>query len=554
MRALRKLDAALGRISMYRLVLLALVLITVYAAALGFAGVLSFDGIAILVSAVVAIAATAAGTLLGGLVTRSTPHLSSSLITGLILALVLWPGFGDDLLAVAIAGFAAGISKYLLAWRGRHIINPAVVGLLVVGLSGLSASVWWVGSDVIAPVVALLGAVIVWRTRRSLFALSYLVPAVVLTTIGYLNAGTDLSDASRLAVLVSPILFLGLFMLTEPLTSPPRLWQRVVVGALVAVLSVLPLFVHVSFLTPELALAVGNVLAFVWGMRGGVRLRFVAGQAHGDLLDLRFTASAPLRMQPGQYLEVDVPQAARAAMKDPRGRRRVLSIASDPRSDEVRLITRMTSAPGADPSPVKRALATLQPGDELPVTSVGGDFLLPDGGAGGTNAGGTNIGGTNAGGKNAGGKVALIAAGVGITPFLSHLDAVTRGSLPMPKDLVLVNAVRDVAQVVELPGSEGVSAISGGGVLGALPARAGLPTSISIVLVVPPGSDVSTVPVGWRVIEGETLTADVLAAAVPDLAEREVLVSGSPLAVEAVRVDARAAGVKRLHTDAFLGY
>lgn len=535
MSAVRRLDAALGRISMYRLVLLALVLITVYAAALAFAGVLSFDGAAILGSAVVAMAATAAGTLLGGLVTKSTPHLSSSLITGLILALVLWPGFGQDLLAVAIAGFAAGISKYLLAWRGRRIINPAVVGLLVVGLSGLSASVWWVGSDVIAPVVALAGAVIVWRTRRALFALSYLVPAVVLTTIGYLTAGTDVSDGLRFAILVSPILFLGMFMLTEPLTSPPRRWQRMVVGALVAVLSVLPLFVHVTFLTPELALAVGNVLAFVWGMRGAVRLRFVGGQTHGDLLDLRFTASAPLRMQPGQYLEVDVPQAARAAAQDPRGRRRVLSIASDPRSGEVRLITRMTSAPGAAPSPVKLAFANLQPGDELPVTSVGGDFLLPDGGA------------------NAG-KVALIAAGVGITPFLSHLDAMVRGSLPIPADLVLVNAVRDVAQIVDLPGSEGVPAAPGGGVLGALPARAGLPTSISIVLVVPPGSDVSTVPVGWRVIEGETLSAAVLAAAVPDLVEREVLVSGSPLAVEAVRAHAREAGVKHVHTDAFLGY
>ena len=177
----------------------------------------------------------------------------------------------------------------------------------------------------------------------------------------------------------------------------------------------------------------------------------------------------------------------------------------------------------------------MQPGDELPVTSVGGDFLLPDGGA------------------NAG-KVALIAAGVGITPFLSHLDAMVRGSLPIPADLVLVNAVRDVAQIVDLPGSEGVPAAPGGGVLGALPARAGLPTSISIVLVVPPGSDVSTVPVGWRVIEGETLSAAVLAAAVPDLVEREVLVSGSPLAVEAVRAHAREAGVKHVHTDAFLGY
>ena len=37
-------------------------------------------------------------------------------------------------------------SKYIVAVRGRHVFNPAAFGAVVVGVTGLSVSWWWVGS------------------------------------------------------------------------------------------------------------------------------------------------------------------------------------------------------------------------------------------------------------------------------------------------------------------------------------------------------------------------------------------------------------------------
>ena len=41
---------------------------------------------------------------------------------------------------------------------------------------------------------------------------------------------------------------------------------------------------------------------------------------------------------------------------------------------------------------------------------------------------------------------------------------------------------------------------------------------------------------------------------VPDVADREVFVSGSPASVDSLRAAARAAGARRIHVDSFAGY
>lgn len=532
------------------LVLAALGIVLVVALVLGATGELPFGPGPLLLGLLVATAATSLGTLTGAVLTRSRPYLPSSLITGAILTLVLPAGLGAELAALAVSGAVAGVSKYLLAWRGRHLLNPAVVGLLVVGWSGLGASWWWVGSEALAPVVAVTGLVVLWRTRRLAYAGSYAVVALVAMTLGYRLLAVPLGDAAWFALTASPVLFLGAFMLSEPLTTPGRQWQRVLVGGGVGLASAAPLLWHWGWLTPELALAIGNLIAFGFARRGGIVLRLASRRiTTAGLLELSFLPSASLRFAPGQYLELDVAGADdRGARFDPRGRRRVLSVASAPGAPEVRLVTRMTAAgpagggAGAGASPVKRVLADLAPGAPVRVTTVGGDFVLPRGAA-----------------RQ---RLALVGAGIGVTPFLSHLDAIARGELAAPPggwDVVLVHAVREVGEVLEVLSGASRGAgqgleVPGGGVLGALPARAGLPAGIDLVLVVPPGAEASAVPVGWRIVEGALLTRDVLARAVPDLRERTVLVSGSPMAVSAVRSGARALGVRRVRTDVFLGY
>ncbi|GAB3161986.1 hypothetical protein GCM10027059_13570 [Myceligenerans halotolerans] len=535
----RWFDAALGRVSMYVLVLVVLGVVATTAVVLAAAGILSVDPFAMVASAAVALTATWAGTAAGARLTGARPHPGSWAITGLILFLLLWPDLtATGLGTVAVAGLAAGLSKFVLAWRGRHVLNPAAAGVVVAGLAGLvlpglGTALWWVGSAALLPVVALGAVLVLWRTRRLGYAIVYAVPAWALTTAGYLMQGVPVADAAWWALSASPIVFLAGFMLSEPLTTPARRGQRAAVAALVAVGSTLPLFVPVS-LTPELALLAGNAVAFLLGQRGAVVLRLRSAERRGTLLDLRFEAARPLRARAGQYLEVDVPSAAR----DAKGRRRALSIASDPVSGTVRLITRV----GERPSAFKSALAGLAPGDEIRATGVGGDFFLPgDTAPDGTTRDGTARG-RAAGGDTAprrGRDLALVASGVGVTPFLAHLAAPIDG-----RDAVLVHAVRDAAE---------------------LPLPAEIPGASSVIAVVPSGSpgcgpdgpvlrDGSRPPAGWVWCDGTLETDDLLSGVILGLADREIMVSGSPGAVATVRHHARAAGVPRVRTDTFLGY
>ncbi|WP_419702879.1 hypothetical protein [Promicromonospora sp. NFX87] len=251
-----RVDAILSRVSMYVLVLVVLGTIAVTATVLAAWGALSTDPLAMVASAAIALAATWAGTAVGARFTGARPHPGSWAITGLILFLLLWPDLTPAALGTAaVAGLVAGLSKFVLAWRGRHVLNPAAAGAVAVGLVGLvvpdvGSALWWVGSATLLPVVAAGALLVLWRTRGFGFAAAYAVPAWALTTAGYLMLGTPLGDAAWWALSAGPIVFLAGFMLTEPLTAPPRRAQRAAVAAVVAVGSALPLLVGVP-VTPS---------------------------------------------------------------------------------------------------------------------------------------------------------------------------------------------------------------------------------------------------------------------------------------------------------------
>ncbi|NKF34112.1 flavodoxin reductase, partial [Pseudomonas sp. BGM005] len=75
-------------------------------------------------------------------------RIESSLVTALILLFVLRPGIEPlALLGLAIAGAVASLSKYLIAWRGRHILNPAAFGAAVVSILGSFGAFEWLGTS-----------------------------------------------------------------------------------------------------------------------------------------------------------------------------------------------------------------------------------------------------------------------------------------------------------------------------------------------------------------------------------------------------------------------
>ncbi|HLU64183.1 MAG TPA: flavodoxin reductase, partial [Protaetiibacter sp.] len=141
-----RLDALLGRITMYRLLVGVLGVLAALAVVLAALGVIGVDPLAILASAV----ALTAGSWIAGEVlarifrTRALPE--SSIITAQLLLFVLEPRLdAAGLLGLVVAAAVAAASKYLIAWRGRHLVNPAAAGALVAGVSGLAFSSWWVG-------------------------------------------------------------------------------------------------------------------------------------------------------------------------------------------------------------------------------------------------------------------------------------------------------------------------------------------------------------------------------------------------------------------------
>jgi len=124
-----RLLGVLGRLSMYRLVLLALSALAVIALVFSFTGAVSIAPLELVVSfAVLAVSITAVDAVVQRIVRRPW-RIESAVITALILLFVLRPSLEPlPLLGLVVAGAIASLSKYVLAWQGRHIFNPAAVG------------------------------------------------------------------------------------------------------------------------------------------------------------------------------------------------------------------------------------------------------------------------------------------------------------------------------------------------------------------------------------------------------------------------------------------
>ncbi|MBN9179272.1 MAG: hypothetical protein J0J00_01805, partial [Microbacterium sp.] len=270
-------------------------------------------------------------------------RIESSLITSLILLFVLHPTVQPlGLVGVAIAAAVASLSKYVLAWRGRHIFNPAAVGATVLtlitaitGVFALGTSWWWVGTPILGPVVLLLGIVVLWRIEKlrvvALFWVVALAVGVVnLSVQSSLNGqAPDVWSVLWTQLWSSPLLFLGAFMLSEPLTMPPRRWQQLTVAAIVGVLVgwAPAIGTFPVSLGQERALLIGNLIAFLFAVRTAVRLVLVSRAAPtATVRELTFRTTRPLAFAAGQYIELEVPHRR----PDARGTRREFSIVSAP--------------------------------------------------------------------------------------------------------------------------------------------------------------------------------------------------------------------------------
>lgn len=504
--------ALIGRISMYRLVVWALVALAAIAFVESFFGVLAPTPWELLAAwAVLGLACVAVDALAHRLLGKAW-RWESTLITVLILLFVLRPTLDPlGLVGLAVAGAVASASKYVLAWQGRHIFNPAAVGatfltVLSVWVPELGASAWWVGSPYLAAPVIVAGFLVLFRTEKLRVVLVFLVIAVAVaffrTASQYQTAGLAFDAGTVFWQLLwsSPFLFLGVFMLSEPLTLPPRRWQQFVVAAIVGVLAGWPIDVGGVSLGQERALLIGNLVAFVFAFRSAVRLTLVERVALTPTVrELVFHARRGFRFSAGQYLELEVAHAH----ADARGTRREFSIVSAPEElPTVRIALREGSQ-----SSYKKALARVEPGQSLPVTGVWGDFVLP---------------------TKPTSPVLMVAAGIGVTPFVSQL-----------RHLRLSSDDRDVVFVYVASGAE------------ELAFRDELEAS-GVPVIVFTRDEPTDLPARWRWARGVRLDAEGLLQVVPDIAERHAYISGPPGLISELAPALERA--RSITTDAFSGY
>ncbi|MBP1135714.1 ferredoxin-NADP reductase [Arthrobacter sp. PvP023] len=502
---IQRADTSLNRFTMYRLVLWVLVVLAAYSLLLNVLGWLTFGIPEMLTHLALCLGLTYVSNRGLAALFRVRPHSESSLITGLLLYFLFWPSFKTlDVAGVALACVLASASKYALAWRGRHIFNPAAAGAFVTGLTGLNIATWWAATPSMLFLLVPGILLVLYRTRKMLMGAVFTAVSVSIVATELLRAGMSAGQALWQPLAQRPVLFFAGFMLTEPLTLPPRRRQQLALAAVVGAIFAVPYNLGFVANSPELALLVGNLIAFLAGQRGGIRLNFQESRPlTPTTTEFSFRPDRAVRFAPGQYIELHLPHGK----SDGRGLRRVFSLTSAPDAQDVTI-----GVGTAEPvSAAKRALLALRPGDSVTATAVGGDFVIPGGSSG---------------------PVLLVAAGIGITPYLAQLAA----GAARNRDVVLLYLAKSAAELayadaLEQSGARVIARLSDGSAPPPFMEDAGT---------------VSRPP--------ERIDSAALKELVPDITARTVLISGSPARVRSLRAAARSAGARRVRTDSFSGY
>jgi ferredoxin-NADP reductase/Na+-translocating ferredoxin:NAD+ oxidoreductase RnfD subunit len=499
------IDDVLNEVTMYRLLIYGLSLFAAVALVLAGLGSLSLSLSGLLVSfGVLSVVCYGANYLLAKAWGAITNH-ESALITTLILFFILPPATtAAKALAIGLTGLLAIAAKYMLAWRYKHIFNPAAFGAFLVGVLGLVHTSWWIGSSLLWPMTLIVGLLIVRKVRRFSLVTSFALTSVVVTAGMAVVHHTALWPSLKPALIASPLIFLGTIMLTEPSTMPPDRRKQMIFGGLVGALYSLHYSLGSFAIYPETALLLGNIYAFAVSNRAKWNLVLKDVEAQSSRVrNFVFTPDKPITFRPGQYMEWTLPGVS----FDQRGNRRTFTIASSPTEDTVQLGAKFYEPSSA----FKKVLSRLQPGDRIVAGQVAGSFYLPEDQAQ---------------------KLLFIAGGIGITPFRSMLKYLL--DRDEQRDIILLYFV---ATPEEISYRKILKAAQDKG-----------------VKIVPIVSAAAAAP-GWQGAVGHP-SKELFEQYVPDLKERRVYISGPNAMVKGVKRVVQQTGIPRsaIVTDYFSGY
>lgn len=497
----RTVQTYLDQTAMYRTVTLALSGLVVAAILLGFAGAIPYTGVEQTVSLLLALITALGVNAVCSRLWRVAVNMESAVITALILHFLVIPAQLSSLensWVIVVVVALAVISKFVIAWKKQHIVNPAATGLVLLALiyevfdlPGYFESTWWIGrSELFVPLI-IAGLAVVAKVRKWVPILSFLGVGFVVFLFEEWRYNGDLISSTARFWFSGPSLFLAFFMLTEPFTMPPTKRMQAGYGALVGFISQTTLLMPFVKMTPELALIVGNVAFYATTLKQKLILPLAHVRTVAkDTYEFAFQKPLTLRFRAGQYLEWMLPHKD----ADNRGIRRYFTIASAPADPLLRVTVRI----GEGCSSYKRALQKLKTGDTIIASQLAGDFVLPVDAS----------------------KVAMVAGGIGITPFLSQTDHMQVGNV-QKHDSVLFYCNNTAAEIAYQDRLQA--------------ATAAMPFKLVHVLAkenVPP-------------YEHGFLTAEIIKKHTPDYLERTWYISGPPGMVNAYTKLLRGMGVKR---------
>jgi ferredoxin-NADP reductase len=379
---------------MYRLVLYYLIFLLSAAVGLSLLGILKYDVFALLFSIGFLIAVCWVVNWIFARTFGVAANVESVYISALILALIITPlqSF-NDLWFLGWSAVLAMASKYIVAINRKHIFNPVAFAVALTYFTLNRSASWWVGNAPMLPFVLIGGILVVRKIGRSDLVLSFLITTVATSIVLSLFASGNLTGAMQNIFLLSPLFFFAFLILTEPLTTPPTRKSRIGYGLLVGFFFTPQVHFGTFFITPELAILFGNVFSYFVSPKTRMVLKLKEKiKVAPDIYDFVFARVRHFAFAPGQYMEWTLGHNH----PDGRGNRRYFTLASAPTEKTLRLGVKFYQKS----STFKKAMLSMNTGDEIVAAQLAGDFVLPE---------------------NPRQKCVLIAGGVGITPFRSMI-------------------------------------------------------------------------------------------------------------------------------------
>ena len=427
---MKYIDKFLNGITMYKLVLYGLTLLSLISIVLGFVGIVSYSGLSLLGTLVLLLATCFISNEILAKVFKVQTNVESAWITAYILFFVLFPIEAvGDIWIVALVGAAAMASTYLLTINKKHVFNPVAISVFIVGLFGVATGSWWVATLPMLLPVSILGFLVLRKLKRFQMFIVFVLASIVTTILFSLTSLSDLAEIMKITFISGPIIFFGTIMLTEPLTTPPTKKLQFVYAGLTGLLFGSQFSFGILHSTPALALVIANIFSYAVSPRARLLLTLVKkNQLSKDIYEFVFNSDEKLHFKSGQYLEWTLGHKN----PDQRGNRRYFTISSSPTEKEIMLGVKLYEPS----STFKKKLSSLEVGERLIASQLSGEFTLPE---------------------DKKKKLVFIAGGIGITPFRSMVknmldtnetrDAILFFSNRTPSDIVYKDIFDEATRV-----------------------------------------------------------------------------------------------------------